>query len=63
MPPVPPPHAARADAASGGEVLVVRLSGDWAITRPRPTWPEVLAGRQPKKVVLQAGELGQWDSA
>lgn len=63
MSPVPSPTAARADAIPEGEALVVRLAGDWAITRPRPGWIETLAGRKPKKVVLEAAGLGQWDSA
>jgi phospholipid/cholesterol/gamma-HCH transport system permease protein len=63
MPPVPSPTAARADATLEGETLMVRLSGDWAITRPRPSWSEILAGRKPARVVLESAELGQWDSA
>jgi phospholipid/cholesterol/gamma-HCH transport system permease protein len=63
MPSSPSPTDTRADAILEGETLVVRLAGDWAITRPRPAWGEILAGRKPARVVLESGELGQWDSA
>jgi phospholipid/cholesterol/gamma-HCH transport system permease protein len=63
MPPVTSPTAARADAIAEGDTLVVRLSGDWAITRPRPAWAEILAARQPRKVLVESAGLGQWDSA
>jgi phospholipid/cholesterol/gamma-HCH transport system permease protein len=58
-----PARPAQADAIPEGETLVVRLGGDWAITRPRPDWSGLLAGRTPKKVRLDSVGLGQWDSA
>ncbi len=63
MPTVLQPTAARADTALEGDALQVALGGDWAITRPRPGWTAVLAGRQPKRVMLAAGDLGTWDSS
>lgn len=55
---------ARADATLTGDVLAVELGGDWSITAGvRPGWTAVLAGRQPKRVVLRSSGLGQWDSS
>ena len=54
---------ARAEATLEGDALVVGLSGDWSITRARPAWEAVLAGRTPKRVVLRDAGLGHWDSA
>jgi phospholipid/cholesterol/gamma-HCH transport system permease protein len=58
-----PVQPARAEATLEGEVLAVSLAGDWSITRPRPAWAAVLAGRTPKRVALRDGGLGQWDSS
>ena len=63
MPSAPSQTAARADAVLEGTALKVSLSGDWAITGPRPSWVGTLAGRQPKQVVLGAVDLGDWDSS
>ncbi|HEX7631328.1 MAG TPA: ABC transporter permease [Lacunisphaera sp.] len=57
------PSSARADAALEDTVLRVGLAGDWLITQPRPNWTAVLAGRQPKRVILGTDQLGQWDSS
>jgi phospholipid/cholesterol/gamma-HCH transport system permease protein len=57
------PRQARADAAMAGDTLQVRVGGDWAITGSRPTWAEILGGRQPRRVALAAGEIGEWDSS
>ncbi len=58
-----PASPARADASLEGETLSVQLAGDWTITGPRPGWIATLAGRAPKRVVLDSTGLGQWDSA
>jgi phospholipid/cholesterol/gamma-HCH transport system permease protein len=57
------PHAARADAALADDTLAVRLGGDWRVTAPHPSWREVLAGREPKRVRVDGAEVGAWDSA
>ncbi len=55
---------AHANATLAGDVLTVELGGDWSITAGRrPTWEEVRAGRQPKRVVVGGAGLGQWDSS
>lgn len=56
-------NAARADASQEGETLRVGIRGDWRITETHPDWAEVLGDRQPRHVVLAAGELGTWDSS
>ncbi len=58
-----PASPARADAALEGETLSVQLAGDWLITGKRPGWTAALAGRSPKRVVLDSAGLGQWDSS
>ncbi len=57
------PQPARADATLEGDALTVALAGEWSITRSRPAWAAVLAGRTPKRVVLRDGGLAQWDSS
>ncbi len=59
----PPQTDARADATLEGTVMKVALAGDWSISGRRPGWTAVLAGRQPKQVMLAAAGLGQWDSS
>ncbi len=46
-----------------GEVLVVRLTGDWRITESTPRWSQALAAHRPRRVVLHAEEIGGWDSS
>jgi len=58
-----PAQPAQADATLEESTLVVRLSGDWGITRPRPAWADVLAGGTPRRVRLEGADLGQWDSS
>jgi phospholipid/cholesterol/gamma-HCH transport system permease protein len=60
--PVATAHAT-ARTTFAGEVLTVELGGDWSITGTRPTWDAQLGGRQPQRVVLQSGGMGQWDSS
>jgi phospholipid/cholesterol/gamma-HCH transport system permease protein len=57
------PTAARADATLQGETLAVGIGGDWRITEKHPDWSEVLAGRTPARVILNAAALGTWDSS
>ena len=63
MMPACPPTAARADASLDGDILTVRVGGDWRITEKHPDWADLLAGRQPRQVVLSGAELGAWDSS
>lgn len=63
MSPDPLQTDARADAVLEGTLLKVAIGGDWSITGRRPGWTAILAGRQPKQVVLTAPALGQWDSS
>ena len=63
MMPVPFPTAARADASLAGDTLTVRVGGDWRITEKHPDWADLLAGREPRRVVLSGPELGAWDSS
>ena len=59
-----PVQTAHANAILAGDVLSIELSGDWSITAgTRPVWETVLAGRQPKRVVLRSSGVGQWDSS
>jgi phospholipid/cholesterol/gamma-HCH transport system permease protein len=57
------PMQARAETASSGEVLVVRLGGAWRITDRLPAWRKVLDGQRPHAVRLEIAELEQWDSS
>jgi phospholipid/cholesterol/gamma-HCH transport system permease protein len=54
---------ARADAVLDGETLTIGIGGDWRVTAPHPDWAEVLAKRTPRRVILNATELGTWDSS
>jgi phospholipid/cholesterol/gamma-HCH transport system permease protein len=63
MMPACPPTAARADASLAGDTLTVRVGGDWRITEKHPDWADLLAGREPRRVVLSGPELGAWDSS
>ena len=63
MMPACPPTAARADASLAGDTLTVRVGGEWRITEKHPDWTDLLAGREPRSVVLSGRELGAWDSS
>ena len=54
---------ARASDRMNGDVLEVSLSGVWRITEARPSWPELLAGRNPAVVRVLVHEVVRWDSA
>jgi phospholipid/cholesterol/gamma-HCH transport system permease protein len=54
---------ASATASDEGEQLRVVLGGDWRITGERPDWAALLADRQPKRIRIEVGELGAWDSS
>jgi phospholipid/cholesterol/gamma-HCH transport system permease protein len=54
---------ARASAILRGDVLEVTLSGVWRITESRPSWPELLEGRNPAMVRLRVEDLDRWDSS
>jgi phospholipid/cholesterol/gamma-HCH transport system permease protein len=56
-------HPARASAAMAGDTLEVSLGGDWQVTAPRPSWPEVAGERHPAVVRLRADEVGSWDTS
>ncbi|MSU69298.1 MAG: MlaE family lipid ABC transporter permease subunit [Opitutaceae bacterium] len=55
--------AALVSVQADGAGLVVTLRGQWRITTARPSWVEVLAGRQPVRVQLVLGEVESLDSA
>lgn len=54
---------ARAEATLEGDVLDVRVGGDWRITAQRPGWAELVRDRHPKSIRLAARDLGAWDSS
>ena len=54
---------ARATANLAGDALDVALGGSWLITAPRPTWDEILAGRNPARVSVRLADLDKWDSS
>ncbi|HEY4301275.1 MAG TPA: ABC transporter permease [Candidatus Didemnitutus sp.] len=54
---------ARAEARLEGDVLEVRLSGDWRIVEERPQWVRLLGDAKPSRVRLTGSELGFWDSS
>lgn len=55
--------SALATAEEREGVLGVSLAGTWAITRARPTWSAVLAGRKPTRVRLHTEGVQKWDSS
>lgn len=54
---------AQATAEVQGDGWEVVLAGSWQITRPRPTWSEVRADRQPARVRVRLEGEVTWDSA
>jgi phospholipid/cholesterol/gamma-HCH transport system permease protein len=54
---------AHAVASLEGDVLVVRLDGNWRITAQHPPWSDAVRNQKPKKVILQGEKLGAWDSS
>jgi phospholipid/cholesterol/gamma-HCH transport system permease protein len=54
---------ARAEATLEGDVLAVRVGGDWRVTEHRPAWADLMRDRQPKRVRLMGRDLGAWDSS
>jgi phospholipid/cholesterol/gamma-HCH transport system permease protein len=63
MSPAASPNIARAEVSREGETMVLRLGGDWRVTGNHPVWAETVTGHRPQRVVLQAEELGTWDSS
>lgn len=57
------PLPARADASMENEALLVKLGGDWRITERRPRWSDTLSNQSPRKVILRADRLENWDSS
>ncbi len=55
--------SARATAEFSGEVLEIALSGSWQITERRPSWTELLAGREPKRIRVRDEGVDQWDTS
>lgn len=43
--------------------MVLRVLGDWRITHDHPTWENTMTGARPRRVVLEAGGVGAWDSS
>src|SRR3954465_4510794 len=54
---------ARASDRMSGDVLDVSLSGVWRITDARPSWSELLAGRNPATVRVDSRDVVRWDSS
>ncbi|MBL9215293.1 MAG: ABC transporter permease [Opitutaceae bacterium] len=63
MPSDPAPNAARADATLDDGRLVVRLGGDWRVTRAHPDWLDTVAGHDVRRIVLTGGDVTDWDSS
>lgn len=63
MPASPEPIAARADARLDGNLLEVELTGDWKMTRSRPSWIAVLGAQNPERIRLRVDQVGKWDSS
>lgn len=61
--PITVPTETRVQLRTEGEWLLVELQGAWRITETRPSWPALLAGRDPMRVKLVWGNLADWDSA
>jgi len=61
--PITPPADTRVHLRTAGEWLLVELQGAWRITETRPSWPTLLAGRDPVRVKLVWGRLADWDTA
>jgi len=59
--PVPASAAWESVASSPRGHLVV--SGDWQLSRPFPTWKELIAGVPPGEVVLVGRDLVTWDTS
>ncbi len=58
-----PPNA-RADASLDGDVMVVKVGGDWRIIGRHPAWEAAVATWQSQpSVVIRADQLGWWDSS
>src|SRR5688500_554329 len=54
---------ARATPIWAGETLAVVLGGTWQITDARPSWSDVLGGRNPTRLELRVEGLDSWDSS
>jgi phospholipid/cholesterol/gamma-HCH transport system permease protein len=54
---------ARAEATREGDLLRVRVSGDWRIMEQHPVWSECAGEGRPKQIHLVAEDLGAWDSS
>lgn len=63
MPATPDIRAARISERLEGDVLEVSLAGAWRITEARPSWRDVLAGRNPGRVRVDVAEVERWDSS
>src|SRR6185312_16557205 len=58
------PLKARADASLDGDVMVVKVGGDWRIIAQHPAWEAAVATWQSQpRVIIQADQLGWWDSS
>lgn len=55
--------AALVSTCAEGDALRVTLAGHWQITVPRPDWEQILAGREPRRVVLTVDQVEKWDSS
>ena len=59
----PSPNA-RADASLDGDVMTVKVGGDWRIIGDHPAWEAAVATWQSQpRVIIRADQLGWWDSS
>jgi len=63
MPVSPELRKARVSDTLEGDVMDVSLAGTWQITEPRPSWTELLGGRNPARVKLRVDAVERWDSS
>src|SRR5665213_1502661 len=55
---------ALASASLDGDVMVVKVGGDWRITREHPAWEAAIATWQSQSaVIIRSDQLGWWDSS
>jgi len=54
---------ARADTVQEGDVLAVKVGGDWRITGQHPVWTDPVTDQPVRRLRLKAEGLGSWDSS
>jgi phospholipid/cholesterol/gamma-HCH transport system permease protein len=56
-------HSAQVLVTPTGDLLEVKLAGEWKITRKRPSWTNLLGRQTPERVRVDIGAVGKWDSS